>query len=167
MPRLPAPRDATWQPPSADLVRARRPGGPSRSLRTALPHRLGRGVGILSDAPPRPSHSLARVAPLQGRVGRFTDLIVPVAEPEVFATLRPAGGTGRPVGSSAPMHCSPDSSVASVARFARRNLDANRRRTATKRDRTGGQGESCRKHHPRCRRRQRIRRIGKLSPVIP
>jgi hypothetical protein len=56
-PRLAAPRDATWQPPSADLLRTRRSGGLSRSAVTGLPHRLGRGVGILSDAQPRPSHS--------------------------------------------------------------------------------------------------------------
>jgi len=55
-PRLPAPRDATWQPPSADLLRTRRSGALSRSARTALPHCLGRGVGIVSDAEPRPSH---------------------------------------------------------------------------------------------------------------
>jgi putative transposase len=42
-----------------------------------------------------------RVAPLQGRVGRFTGLIVPGAEPEAFAALRPADGTGRPFGSDA------------------------------------------------------------------
>jgi hypothetical protein len=44
---------------------------------------------------------LVRVARLLDRVGRFTDLIVPGAEPEAFAALRPAEGTGRPVGTDA------------------------------------------------------------------
>jgi putative transposase len=36
-----------------------------------------------------------RVTPLLDRVGRFTDLIVPGAEPEAFAALGPAEGTRR------------------------------------------------------------------------
>jgi len=44
---------------------------------------------------------LVRVAPLPGRVGRFTDLIVPGSEPETFAALRAAETIGRPLGSDA------------------------------------------------------------------
>jgi len=41
-------------------------------------------------------HEWVRVAPLQGRIGRFTDFIVPGAEPEAFAALRPASGHRTP-----------------------------------------------------------------------
>jgi hypothetical protein len=55
--------------------------------------------------------------------------------PDRAGSLRGAAVCERtPDGRSALMHSARDSRFASVVRFARRNLDANRRRTATQRD---------------------------------